>query len=42
LGLFIVQQALEKISARITLVSNLGKGSIFTVIIENAAVKLDD
>jgi signal transduction histidine kinase len=42
LGLFIVQQALDKISARITLVSNLGKGSIFTVIIENAAVKLDD
>jgi signal transduction histidine kinase len=42
LGLFIVQQALEKITARITLVSELGKGSIFTVIIENAAVKLDD
>ncbi|WKV13124.1 sensor histidine kinase [Marivirga harenae] len=42
LGLFIVQQALEKISARITLVSELGKGSIFKVIIENAGVKLDD
>jgi signal transduction histidine kinase len=42
LGLFIVQQALEKINARITLVSELGKGSIFKVIIENAGVKLDD
>lgn len=42
LGLFIVQQALEKIHARITLVSELGKGSIFKVIIENAGVKLDD
>lgn len=42
LGLFIVQQALDKINARITLVSELGKGSIFKVIIENAGVKLDD
>jgi signal transduction histidine kinase len=42
LGLFIVQQALEKITARITLVSELGKGSIFKVIIQNAGVKLDD
>lgn len=42
LGLFIVQQALEKINARITLVSELGKGSIFKVIIENAGVKLDE
>ncbi|RUA31851.1 MAG: hypothetical protein DSY77_12505 [Bacteroidetes bacterium] len=42
LGLFIVQQALEKINARITLVSELGKGSIFKVIINNAGVKLDD
>jgi len=42
LGLFIVQQALDKINARISLVSELGKGSIFKVIIENAAVKLDD
>jgi len=42
LGLFIVQQALEKIHARITLVSELGKGSIFKVIIQNAGVKLDD
>jgi signal transduction histidine kinase len=42
LGLFIVQQALEKINARITLVSELGKGSIFKIMIENAGVKLDD
>ncbi|WP_375579981.1 HAMP domain-containing sensor histidine kinase [Marivirga tractuosa] len=42
LGLFIVQQALEKINARITLVSELGKGSIFKVIIENAGVNLDE
>lgn len=42
LGLFIVQQALGKINARITLESELGSGSTFKVIIENAAVKLDD
>jgi signal transduction histidine kinase len=42
LGLFIVQQALEKINARVTLVSELGKGSIFKVIIQNAGIKLDD
>ena len=42
LGLFIVKQALDKINARISLVSELGKGSIFKVIIQNAGVKLDD
>lgn len=42
LGLFIVKQALEKINAHISLKSELHKGSTFTVIIANAAVKLND
>jgi signal transduction histidine kinase len=42
LGLFIVQQALDKINAHISLVSELGEGSTFKLVIENAAVKFDD
>lgn len=39
LGLFIVKQALEKINGQIRLKSELGKGSKFKIIINDAAIK---